>query len=216
MAQYHFTNSWFHKSGKKHFDLLFGNAIKPCNLLEVGCYEGQATCYFIEKLSSFHENPEIHCIDTWEGGQEHQENGCNEINMQDVESTFFENIKYALELTNQRPKITIHKQHSFDALTRLYQYGKKEFFDLIYIDASHEAIDVLEDAILSFRLLRKGGVIVFDDYLWGTWGDRKNSQNNIYRCPKMAIDNFVNIYFEKMMVEPRLGVNQLAIVKIST
>jgi predicted O-methyltransferase YrrM len=40
-----------------------------------------------------------------------------------------------------------------------------ESFDIIYIDGSHDAADVLEDAILSWRLLKDGGVLIFDDYL---------------------------------------------------
>ena len=39
--------------------------------------------------------------------------------------------------------------------------------DFIYVDGSHQAHDVLCDAILSFKLLRVGGIVCFDDYLWG-------------------------------------------------
>jgi predicted O-methyltransferase YrrM len=38
-------------------------------------------------------------------------------------------------------------------------------FDIIYIDGSHTSADVLEDAFLSWRLLKDGGTLVFDDYL---------------------------------------------------
>lgn len=41
-------------------------------------------------------------------------------------------------------------------------------FDLIYVDGGHSAADVLADAILSFSLLRVGGILVFDDYAVGT------------------------------------------------
>ena len=37
-------------------------------------------------------------------------------------------------------------------------------FDLIYIDASHYAPDVLSDAVLAFKLLKPGGILIFDDY----------------------------------------------------
>ncbi len=36
--------------------------------------------------------------------------------------------------------------------------------DFVYIDGGHSASDVLLDAAMSFRLLRRGGVMVFDDY----------------------------------------------------
>jgi predicted O-methyltransferase YrrM len=71
------------------------------------------------------------------------------------------------------------------------------YFDFIYIDGSHQAPDVLVDAILSFKLLRVGGLIVFDDYLWSEKGvaDRDPLQ-----CPKPAIDSFLNIFFRKVNI----------------
>lgn len=39
-----------------------------------------------------------------------------------------------------------------------------DFFDLIYIDGNHEPECALEDAVLAFRKLKVGGVLIFDDY----------------------------------------------------
>jgi hypothetical protein len=39
-----------------------------------------------------------------------------------------------------------------------------ESYDVIYIDGSHDMTDVLEDAVLSSRLLKDGGLLIFDDY----------------------------------------------------
>jgi len=41
-----------------------------------------------------------------------------------------------------------------------------DHFDYISIDGSHEAADVLSDAVLSWPLLKTGGLICFDDYEW--------------------------------------------------
>ena len=41
-----------------------------------------------------------------------------------------------------------------------------ETYDIIYIDGSHATSDVLEDAVLSYRLLKPGGLLIFDDYHW--------------------------------------------------
>ena len=62
---------------------------------------------------------------------------------------------------------------------------------------SHQAPDVLSDAVLSFSLLREGGVIAFDDYLWAE--DMSYGRDPL-RCPKPAIDAFINIYFRKVEV----------------
>lgn len=45
-------------------------------------------------------------------------------------------------------------------------------FDLVYIDGSHLRLDVLSDASMAWRLLREGGVMVFDDYEWDRLVDR--------------------------------------------
>ena len=57
-------------------------------------------------------------------------------------------------------------------------------FDFVYIDGSHQAADVLEDAVLSFRLLRPGGILIFDDYLWRNY---PQPQLN----PALGIDSFL-------------------------
>ena len=39
-------------------------------------------------------------------------------------------------------------------------------YDLIYIDGCHLASHVQQDATLSWRLLKAGGLLIFDDYSW--------------------------------------------------
>ena len=60
-------------------------------------------------------------------------------------------------------------------------------FDFVYIDGSHLATDVLEDAVLTFRLVDGGGSIVFDDYDWGQDLDEELR-------PKPAIDVFLRVF----------------------
>jgi len=63
-------------------------------------------------------------------------------------------------------------------------------FDFVYIDASRHSRDVLEDAILSWYLIKKGGLLIFDDYT--------NSHENDNNCPRPAIDAFLNIYSNEL------------------
>ena len=37
-------------------------------------------------------------------------------------------------------------------------------YDIVYVDASHRAPQVLEDLILVHRLLKVGGLLILDDY----------------------------------------------------
>ena len=78
---------------------------------------------------------------------------------------------------------------------------------MIYIDASHYAVDVVTDAVLSFKLLKAGGILIFDDYLWA--GDE-----NIIYYPKIAIDSFTNIFSKHIKLIPA-PLNQIYAVKIT-
>lgn len=193
MSQFQFTNNWFESRARGVWEQLIPQ-IKPTKILEIGSYEGASTCFLIQKLAQ--ANPiEIHCIDTWEGGIEHQPGGNASVNMSAVEERFNQNVELAIEAVPNNVDLVIHKGYSDIELSTLFVTGKKNYFDFIYIDGSHQAPDVLCDAVLSFRLLRVGGVIAFDDYLW--------SENLPYgvdpvRCPKPAIDSFTNIYCRKI------------------
>ena len=70
-------------------------------------------------------------------------------------------------------------------------------FDLIYVDGGHYAPNVLEDAVLSYQILRKGGIMVFDDYLWEPhWIEPTERQ--AHHMPKTAIDALYAVYQRKL------------------
>ena len=64
--------------------------------------------------------------------------------------------------------VTFIKNLSENALRNLSHNGKNKLFaDFIYIDGNHFAKYVLEDAVLSWGLLKYDGYMIFDDYGWG-------------------------------------------------
>lgn len=77
--------------------------------------------------------------------------------------------------------MTILREKSETALPRLML--QKESFDLAYVDGSHVASNVLFDGVMAGRLLKVGGVLVFDDY---KWPDAKEGNG-----PKEGIDAFI-------------------------
>ena len=74
---------------------------------------------------------------------------------------------------------------------------QERLFRFVYVDGSHQAPDVLCDAVLGFKLLKIGGVLAFDDYLWA---ETSETTKDPLRCPKPAIDAFVNVNFQKLRV----------------
>lgn len=180
---YEFTNAWFEQHEQAWGDLL--GSLKPRWVLEIGCYEGRASTFLIENMV---DGGSLTCVDTWAGGADlppHRLDG--------VEQRFDRNT--ALALGSRARPITFHKrnQSSFVALCDLAVTGKR--FDLIYIDASHTAPDVLTDAVLAFRLLTVGGVMIFDDY---TWYMEPQGEQDPLNMPKPAVDAFVNLFIRKL------------------
>jgi len=187
-----FTNHWFDTTARQVWDSLFSQ-FKPKKILEIGSYEGASTCYLIEKLA-LDASIEIHCIDTWAGGIEHRD--CA-IDMAAVESRFLHNTALAISKVSMSVKLVLHKGYSDYSLAALISRNHGNSFDMIYVDGSHQAPDVLADAVMAFRLLRVGGIMVFDDYLWT---EELSYGRDVLRCPKVAIDAFINCYFRKIKI----------------
>jgi len=143
------------------------------------------------KECNHHPDFYIHCIDTWEGGVEHNKNI-----MSKVELNFDHNMSVATMEASSRIHLTKMKEYSNTALLKLHQQAV-EPFDFIYIDGSHQAPDVLRDAVLSFDLLKVGGILVFDDY---TWSMEPVGSQDLINSPKIAIDSFVNCYIRKFFI----------------
>jgi len=205
-TDYQFSNEWF--NGNKVIWSQLLQQLNPSRILEVGSYEGQSTAYIIESLAK-DSDIEIHCIDSWEGSIEHKQGGSSEANMIEVEARFAHNMKTAIDQVSHKVKLELHKGLSNKELPKLIANDMQEYFDFIYIDGSHQAPDVLFDAILGFELLRVGGIMAFDDYLWQ---EPLPGGTDPIRCPKISIDTFTNIYCRKLRVLSA-PLSQLYIIK---
>jgi predicted O-methyltransferase YrrM len=186
--EYKFTSDWFSRNEFSWKSII--NNIKPRRYLEIGSYEGRSAAFMIENCTH-HKDFYIYCIDTWEGGVEH-----SNTNMSDIELNFNNNISVAL--TKSPSSVHLNKMKKYSDLALLELYSKDvEKFDFIYIDGSHQAADVLKDAVLSFGLLKVGGVMVFDDYLWFM---EDMESRDLVNSPKLAIDSFINCNIRKLKI----------------
>lgn len=170
-----FTNSWFEMTGKANFEkYVLPLKETATTFLEVGCYEGQASKWMLEN-----SNAVLTVVDTFKGGEDLPD----EV---DLLERFKENTK---EFEN---RIAIIQGRSEDCLKILSPILNNNF-DFIYIDGSHLAKNALEDGILAFPLLKKGGIMIFDDYTWGQGMD-------LLDIPKTGIDSFIFLYGRELKV----------------
>lgn len=183
MSEYQFTHDWFQWAPDLWTQLtpMLPHGTKR-SFLEIGSFEGRSMVWIAENMMN--PGDELTCVDTWCGGEEH---GAEDMNA--VEARFDHNLAKVLEEVD----VEIHKltDNSYRAFARLIR--DEASFDFIYIDGSHIAKDVLTDACMAWPLLKKGGIIVFDDYMWG------NSRDILHR-PKPAIDAFCNIFAEEVEI----------------
>lgn len=183
-----FTNNWFELTGKHNFRRhLYGFRNKPnLHFLEIGAYEGKATLWMLENILT-HQTSKITVLDTFIGSMEHLD-----------ESDMFE--KFNKNIQKHISKVNVKIGKSQVLLREI-----KDTFDFVYIDGSHQASDVLEDAILSFRLLKSGGVMIFDDYQWKGFPEDYNN-------PKLGMDAFREVFRNQIkLIENAL---QMILVKI--
>jgi predicted O-methyltransferase YrrM len=110
--------------------------------LEIGVYEGRSFFWVMDNILT-HPSSRAIAIDTFDG---------------DFEKRFLDNVRHS----GHSSKIGILKGFSQQKLRGL----KLNSFDLIYIDGDHRSKMVLMDIILSWDLLKDGGILIIDDYKW--------------------------------------------------
>lgn len=211
IVPYEYSRDWFSGNVPTWRQIIDKN--KPRKILEIGSFEGRSTVWIIENCTvAVDGDIEITCIDTWDGGIEHQKGGQIETSMPDVERRFNSNVAIAQGKVAHKAEIHRLKMYSNLALAKLIAEGKTEYFDLVYVDGSHQAPDVLIDAVMSFQVLKVGGIMIFDDYLWSM--DRPGTQD-VLKMPKPAIDAFMNIFQRKMNIFMGAPIGQLYTRKIN-
>jgi predicted O-methyltransferase YrrM len=178
MIDKQFTTDWFSHNIPNWTHVLEQFKNKPnLNFLEIGCWEGRATCWLLENILT-DKSSKITVVDTFKGSSE--ETGMKELNLTEILTRFKHNT------SAYQDQITINQGYSF---TVLKQLSLESQFDFAYIDASHTAYGTLEDAILTHPLIKPGGIIIFDDYLW-----KDPNRTSPTDSPELGIDCFYNVY----------------------
>lgn len=198
VLSYDFTAYWFDEAALKQWQE-FLPILDPHKIVEIGSYEGRCASFLIESLPNL---TDLYCIDTWQGGVEHRKGGNAESDMDAVEKRFLNNVKCALSIRQTKgfPPCAVHviKDYSYKALAKMIASDIK--VDLVYIDGSHQAPDVLTDAIMGWKIVGSKGMMIFDDYIWKE--ELPDGAVDILRCPKPAIDAFTNMFIKEFRIIP--------------
>lgn len=137
---YQFTHDWF-----THNIPTWETCLKPfihypnVHGLEIGSFEGMSACWLLDHVLT-HPLSKLTCIDLY----------------------FQESFEINVAQTGAMQKLIKRVGDSHQILAKL----PSEIFDFVYIDGCHLADHVRQDAILAWRLLKPGGLMIFDDYQW--------------------------------------------------
>lgn len=142
--------------------------------IELGCFEGRSTVWLLENVLN-HPKSIITCVDTWQGGVKDDRFG--DIDWQKGKERFLKNIE------KYKDKVNIKEESTFSYM----KYRTENSADLIYVDAGHLASDALIDGVQSHLVLKRGGILIFDDYLWTQLESKPDT-------PKPAIDAFMTCF----------------------
>jgi len=162
---YQFTEDWFTSripTWKVHLKSLAGRP--ALRALEIGVHEGRSSLWLLENILT-EPDARLVCIDEYR----------HKI---PVEPRFRANLK----TSGHEAKVEVHVGRSEEILPHL----PPQSFDLAHLDGSHLAPQVLADAQLTWPLVKDGGLMILDDYLWE--GDLPPEQR-----PRRGIDDFLRL-----------------------
>lgn len=134
-----------------------------------------------------HPTSRLTCVDPWKGETMFQR---SRINFSDIEKEFDENTK---DFKKQLIKV---KSDSVPWLAN----NRENRYDFIYVDGDHMPQAVMLDLLLSFKLLKPGGIMGIDDYGW----DRTDSHAWLAYYSQshsaIAVDWFLQLYKDHLHI----------------
>ena len=172
-----FSNKWF----LNNFDIFNFFLPKEKNskfdYLEVGCFEGLSSFFVLSEYKAVNAI----LLDIWDMPNPNSKTLSHNFNS--IEKAFDNNLSGF--------NFTKIKDDSVVAMRKLFKQNKS--FDFIYIDGSHNGEDILSDAIEAFKILKKEGLIFFDDFL-------QHDKNRALQSYE-GIEKFLTLYSNYLKIE---------------
>lgn len=142
-------------------------ALRPRLIVEVGTWKGRSAVHMADVITAIGLDTTIVCVDTWLGSPEHF------LRKDGLEGRASLHMKHGYpQLYYQFLANVLHHGHQ-DIIVPLPQTSDngaiilrrlKLQADIIYIDAAHEHLPVLQDLRNYWSLVRQGGVLIGDDF----------------------------------------------------
>jgi predicted O-methyltransferase YrrM len=149
-------------------------------VLEIGCKDGESTCWMLDNLL-LHPAARITCVDT-------SSNQVDEKSSHHSACTIAQQFDTNIAKTAASAKVR--------KIAGIPQIVLRSFipnsFNLVYINDGLVAVDFLENILLSWRLIKVGGIAILANDGVQDSSKAANTQ------PKAAVDAFLSIFSSKV------------------
>lgn len=149
-----FGENWF--SYPKLYEDVVRKFPSGSRFVEVGSWKGRSSSHLAVEIANSKKQIDFYCVDTWRG--------CRENN-DPTHDAYDPNIHmvYDIFLNNMKPVENYYvplRMKSTDG-SKLFENNSLDF---VFIDASHEYEDVLDDIKCWFPKVKSGGILAGHDY----------------------------------------------------
>lgn len=149
----------------------------------IGCEVGVCRGEFSKHLLENWNCKQLYLVDLWEDHDEYKEDFHNQ-------NSNFEIMTNNVKEYNERVKV--YKGYS----NKVVHNFDDELFDFIYIDANHSYEACKEDIELYWNKLKKGGILMGDDYTL-TPNEKMNFNNNNKQELYFGVNQAINEFADK-------------------
>ncbi|WP_131120372.1 class I SAM-dependent methyltransferase [Lichenihabitans psoromatis] len=147
-----FSHDWFSDKIWIWHEITEPYKNKQPMILEVGVFEGRSVVFCMEYLPGSKVTAVDHFV--IKKGFTSTQNITLKMDSEEA---------FKLNTARYGDRVEVFSEPSWAALTKLVYQGRK--YDIIYVDASHTAPDVLADTLIAWRMLKVGGLWIWDDFL---------------------------------------------------
>ena len=180
------------------------NRYKPNVVIEVGSFLGYSAIKMAKEVKRLGLPTKIICVDTWLGSPEH-------YRMYKAKEDIRIGYKNGYPTLYQKFITSVIENDVQDIICPLpypssiaYKILKNIFEDIdikadfIFLDGSHEELDVKLDLYYYYQLLKDGGFMWGDDYGWEGVHKALDSFNSDNSIPHSVLSNKVHWFIEKL------------------
>jgi len=163
LSKYTFTQDWFTHNTPKWKKFLLPLQDTELRCLEIGSYEGLSGLWLHDHVL-LHPDSSLLMIEIGNSQSALLESNIELCNSDKVDLMYIDSKDILYE-----PDITSYE------------------YDFIYVDGYHSSQSTLRNMVLCFELLKVGGIMCIDDYLW-------QQVEKDGTGPKIAMDAFLECY----------------------